>query len=59
MFDKISNANIASFGVITTYVFSGWNEALALLAILVVMDWLTGVGASLREGIRYRDCYSL
>ncbi|MWV44983.1 holin [Paenibacillus sp. HJL G12] len=44
------NAIIASFGVITTYAFGGWNEALALLAILVVLDWFSGVSASLREG---------
>ncbi|USB34353.1 phage holin family protein [Paenibacillus sp. YPG26] len=52
MYDKILNMIIASFGVITTYAFGGWNEALALLAILVVFDWFTGVCASLREGYK-------
>ncbi|OZB98003.1 holin family protein [Paenibacillus sp. XY044] len=52
MYDKILNGLIASFGVVVTYAFGGWNEALSLLAILVVLDWFTGVGASLREGFK-------
>ncbi|MFI2856771.1 holin family protein [Paenibacillus sp. JSM ZJ436] len=51
MYDKVLNTIIATFGLFATYAFGGWSEALSLLAILVVLDWFTGVSASLREGV--------
>jgi toxin secretion/phage lysis holin len=44
------NSIAAIFGVIVNYAFGGWHEALAFLALLVVVDFITGLAASAIEG---------
>lgn len=40
---------------IISYLFGGWNEALSLLAILALLDFITGISASTKEGIQNPD----
>lgn len=55
MHDKILSTIIAVGGSVATYAFGGWNEALSLLAILAVLDFITGISASTKEGITNPD----
>lgn len=43
---------IGATGVVASYFFGGWNEALSLLVILALLDFVSGMGASVSEGVR-------
>lgn len=55
VYDKWLNLLIAYCGTLATYFYGGWNEALSLLAILAVLDFISGLGASISEGIKHPD----
>ena len=55
MYEKWLNLLIAYCGTLATYFYGGWNEALSLLAILAVLDFISGMGASITEGIKHPD----
>lgn len=40
----------AIFGTIFTYAFGGWSGLLELFFISLVLDWITGISASIIEG---------
>ncbi|MFS0855117.1 holin family protein [Paenibacillus taichungensis] len=50
MSDKILNFIVGVIGAIVSYMFGGWSNLLELLAVLTVLDFLTGIGASAFEG---------
>lgn len=52
MSDKILNFIVGVIGAVVSYAFGGWNEALALLVIFTVLDWITGLAASAYEGYK-------
>ncbi|MBD2863133.1 phage holin family protein [Paenibacillus sp. IB182363] len=44
------NSIWAVSGVVANYAFGGWNQSLGFLALLVVVDYVTGIGAAIKEG---------
>lgn len=50
--DKYLNFTVGVAGSITSYAFGGWNSALELLAVLTVLDFITGMTASAYEGYK-------
>ncbi|MNW28305.1 Holin family protein [compost metagenome] len=55
MYDKLLNLAVGIVGAIVSYAFGGWSEALALLVILTVLDWLTGLAAAVYEGCNHPE----
>ncbi|NQX66817.1 phage holin family protein [Paenibacillus alba] len=39
----------AVFGTMLTYAFGGWNELMALFLMAILIDYLTGIAASIKE----------
>lgn len=50
MKENIFNLSIGFLGSIITYAFGGWSEMMSFLLVCFVIDWLTGIAASIREG---------
>lgn len=44
------NSGVAVTGSIFTYLFGGWSELLALFFFVLILDYLSGIGASVIEG---------
>lgn len=42
-------------GSVVTFLFGGWNQALTVLSVFVVFDYLTGLAASYYEGRKNPD----
>ncbi|WP_339304649.1 phage holin family protein [Paenibacillus sp. FSL L8-0435] len=55
MSDKFLNFIVGVVGSVTSYMFGGWSNLLELLAILTILDFITGIVASAIEGHRYPD----
>ena len=41
---------IALFGTIGTYLFGGWSELISFFLLAIVIDYVTGLAASIKEG---------
>lgn len=50
MYDKIVSSVAGLIGGLTTYFFGGWSMMLEFLLLLVFIDYITGVIASIKEG---------
>ncbi|WP_442601712.1 phage holin family protein [Paenibacillus sp. KN14-4R] len=44
------NFAVGTFGTIITYAFGGWSELLSFLVIAMLIDIVSGVAASMKEG---------
>lgn len=49
MYAKLLNFGIAFIGGFTSYFYGGWNALLEFLLFLVVVDYITGIVASIKE----------
>lgn len=43
------NSVVGAIGLIVSYAFGGWNELLSFFLIAIVIDYITGIGASIKE----------
>ncbi|NQX60448.1 phage holin family protein [Paenibacillus qinlingensis] len=43
------NLLTATFGAIITYTFGGWNELISLFLMAILVDYVTGIAASIKE----------
>ncbi|WP_411735146.1 holin family protein [Paenibacillus sp. M2] len=55
MSDKFLNFIVGVVGSVTSYMFGGWSNLLETLAILTILDFITGLTASAIEGHKYPD----
>ncbi|PYI56138.1 phage holin family protein [Paenibacillus flagellatus] len=44
------NAGVGVAGAVLNYMFGGWNELLDLFLLLIVLDYATGIAASIKTG---------
>jgi phage-related holin len=51
--ENIYKIIIGASASIVTYFFGGWNDSLALLALLCVLDYLSGIAAAAYEGYKF------
>jgi toxin secretion/phage lysis holin len=52
VYDVLKKLGIAFGGSVITYAFGGWSDALGLLAMLTIFDYITGVSASIYERMK-------
>ncbi|MCR8641571.1 phage holin family protein [Paenibacillus sp. N1-5-1-14] len=50
MYGKFANIVVAALGSMGSYLFGGWSALLEFLVLLVVVDYITGIVASIKEG---------
>lgn len=50
MNQKVFYFVLAYIAIIVEYAFGSWSEALSFLCLLVAVDYLTGISASIKEG---------
>jgi toxin secretion/phage lysis holin len=52
VYDVLKKLGVAFGGSVITYAFGGWSDALGLLALLCVFDYITGIAASIYESMK-------
>lgn len=52
VYDVLKKLGTFAGGAIVSYLFGGWSDPLALLALCCVLDWITGVSAAAYESYK-------
>jgi toxin secretion/phage lysis holin len=49
-FDLMLKWGVALVGSVSTYFWGGWSELISFFLLAIVIDWVTGIAASIKEG---------